>query len=370
MKKHYRHENDCLNCGTILEGKFCHNCGQENLEMKESFGHMLNHAISDYFHFDYQFFHTLRPLFLKPGHLTNEYLMGRRAQYLHPVKMYIFISLVFFVIFFQNKQHGPVEVKESTKSEQKGRDNAKKAIDKGINANPNLSATQKMELSKRIKAFIPDTIAKEINADLKKDSKKVKEQKADDDGGFTVYGDDNINKFKTYEEYLADQNKLSADKRDNRIEHYLVKKNFDWKKQGKNAKEILGEGLKHNAPKMMFLLLPMFAFILKLAFWKNHKFYVEHVIYTIHLHCFLFLFLTLIMLVNIILPESWRTVVDLFQTLAVIIIIWYVYRSLRIVYNRSRWRTVSKMIGVSFMYSIVFGLSFFIILIITAITSV
>ena len=370
MKKHYRQENDCLNCGTVLQGKFCHNCGQENLQMKESFGHMLNHAVSDYFHFDYQFFHTLKPLFFKPGHLTNEYLLGRRAQYLHPVKMYIFISLVFFVIIFQGKKQETVHEKEKTQSEQKGRDNPKMAIDKSINANTNLSAAQKQQLSKKLKAFIPDTIAKQINADLKKDGEKVKDKKADDEGGFTFYGKDNINKFKSYEEYLAGQSKLPADKRDNSLERYMVKKNFDWKKQGKNAKEILSEGLKHNAPKMMFLLLPMFALILKLAFWKNHKFYVEHIIYTIHLHCYLFSFLTFIMLLNMILPESWNTINDLLQTLATITIIWYVYRSLRVVYNRSRWRTVSKMVGVTFMYSIVFGLSFFIILVITAITSV
>jgi hypothetical protein len=371
MKKHYRHENDCLNCGTILEGKFCHNCGQENLQMKESFGHMINHAVSDYFHFDYQFFHTLRPLFLKPGHLTNEYVLGHRAQYLHPVKMYIFISLVFFIIFFQGKKQETVNVKENKQSEQKSIDNnTKKSIDNGTNTKSLISAEQKQELSKKIKAFIPDTITKQINADLKKDSEKVKDRKADNKGGFTFYGDDNINKFKSYEEYLADQSKLPADKRDNSLARYMIKKNFDWKKQGKNAKEILSEGLKHNAPKMMFLLLPMFAFILKLAFWNNHKFYVEHIIYTIHLHCYLFLFLTFIMLLNMILPESWGTIVDLLQTLATITIIWYVYRSLRVVYNRSRWRTVSKMVGVSFMYSIVFGISFFIILIITAITSV
>jgi hypothetical protein len=338
--------------------------------MKESFGHMLNHAVSDYFHFDYQFFHTLRPLFLKPGYLTNEYLLGRRAQYLHPVKMYIFISLVFFVIFFQGKKQEVVHVKESTQSEQKGRDNPKTAIDKSINANTNLTAAQKQQLSKNLKAFIPDSIAEEINADLKKDAEKVKGKKVADEGGFTFYGKDNINKLKSYEEYLADQNKLAADKRDNSLERYMIKKNFDWKKQGKNAKEILSEGLKHNAPKMMFLLLPMFAFILKLAFWKNHKFYVEHIIYTIHLHCYLFLFLTFIMILNMILPQSWGTIDDLLQTLAIITIIWYIYRSLRVVYNRSRWRTVSKMIGVTFMYSIVFGLSFFIILVITAITSV
>ncbi|HTK21471.1 MAG TPA: DUF3667 domain-containing protein, partial [Mucilaginibacter sp.] len=116
MKKHYRHENDCLNCGTIIQGHYCHNCGQENLELHESFGHMMNHAISDYFHFDHQFFHTLKPLLFKPGFLTNEYMAGRRAQYLHPVKMYIFISIVYFLLLFKtNGDSNIVHVNENGK---------------------------------------------------------------------------------------------------------------------------------------------------------------------------------------------------------------------------------------------------------------
>src|ERR1700742_2970029 len=102
MKKHYRQENDCLNCGTTLQGHYCHVCGQENLQIKESFGHMMNHAISDYFHFDHQFFHTIKPLLFKPGYLTNEYMAGRGARNLHPVKMYIFISIVYFLLVFQS----------------------------------------------------------------------------------------------------------------------------------------------------------------------------------------------------------------------------------------------------------------------------
>ena len=366
MKKHYRKENDCLNCGTILEGKFCHNCGQENLEMKESFGHMLNHAISDYFHFDYQFFHTLRPLFLKPGHLTNEYLAGRRAQYLHPVKMYIFISLVFFVLFFQGSKRENDKVKDEKRSEQKG----KTAIDKGIYGNLDLTPGQKKALAEKLKAYVPDTIVKEINADIAKGSPKVKVRETDNEGGFTFYGDDNVNKFPTYPDYLADQAKLAEKDRDNMLERYLIKKNYDWKSQGKNAKEILTDGFKHNAPKMMFLLLPLFALILKIAFWKNHKLYVEHIIYAIHLHCYMFLFLTVIILVNMLLPNSWEVVADILQAAANITIIWYIYRSLRVVYNRSRWRTVSKIVGISIMYTFGFALSAFVILIITAVTSV
>ncbi|GGH04682.1 DUF3667 domain-containing protein [Mucilaginibacter phyllosphaerae] len=369
MKKHYRIENDCLNCGTILAGKFCHNCGQENLEMKESFGHMLNHAVSDYFHFDYQFFHTLRPLFLKPGHLTTEYLAGRRAQYLHPVKMYIFISLVFFVFFLSGSNHNAKSGKQEHAKETTSTDTVKKNIGKAINADKNLTKEQKKVLAEKVDAWIPDKIAKEIEHDRNKDKAQLKVDN-DDGGGFVVYGDDKLNKFKNYDAYLADQQKLPEAKRDNFIWRYITKKGFDWKNQGKNAKEVLFEGLKHNAPKVMFLLLPLFALILKVAFWKNHKLYVEHIIYAIHLHCFLFLFLTITILVKIIIPDNWETLISIIQAAATLSIIWYIYRSLRLVYNRTRWRTVSKMVGVSFMYSMVFGLSVFIILVITALTSV
>ena len=67
-------------------------CGQENIETHETFGHLAVHFISDIFHFDGMFFSTLKYLLFKPGFLTYEYVRGRRASYLNPIKMYIFIS--------------------------------------------------------------------------------------------------------------------------------------------------------------------------------------------------------------------------------------------------------------------------------------
>jgi hypothetical protein len=356
MKKHYRKENDCLNCGTILEGKFCHNCGQENLEMKESFGHMLNHAISDYFHFDYQFFHTLKPLFFKPGRLTNEYNSGHRAQYLHPVKMYIFISLVFFLIAFRGN-HQVREVKETAVTRHAA-DSVKRRVVDSVSAAQHFTAAQKKDLADKIKI-----------------------EPVSEDGKIKYNTDynigDNINVFGlkidrngSYDAYLVKQAKLPANKRDNIIERYMTRKSYDWMGQGKDAQKMFIEGLQHNSPKVMFLILPLFALILKIAFGKNHKFYVEHIIYAIHLHCFIFLFLIAVNIINMTIPHSWKGVSDWVGILATIVIIWYIYRSLRMVYNRSRWRTVSKMIGVSFMYMFVFILSFLVILVITAITTV
>jgi hypothetical protein len=93
--KKYRQETNCLNCGAEVTGKFCSNCGQENLETKEDFFHLVGHFISDYFHFDSKFFRSLIPLFTKPGFLTQEYWAGRRTRYIHPLRLFFFVTIVF-----------------------------------------------------------------------------------------------------------------------------------------------------------------------------------------------------------------------------------------------------------------------------------
>lgn len=340
MKKHYRKETNCLNCGTNLQGKFCHHCGQENLEIKESFGHMMNHAISDYFHFDHQFFHTLKPLISKPGKLTNEYMAGKRAQYLHPIKMYIFISLVYFVLLFGNhKQTENAESKPATKEQTDD-------VIKRVNSNPALSSTQK--------ALIIDRVRKRETANQQNQQGSVSE-KADDEKSSDALGViiDKTSTDSTYEAYLAQQSKLPPNKRDGFIKRFATKKKFDYKKYGSRANEMFWEDFKHNIPKMMFVLLPLFALILKLTFWDKNKFYVEHLIYSFHVHCFLFLLFAFVILVSLILPQG-SSIEDWLDFLTVVATIWYIYRSLRSVYHRSRARTITKMLGMSLAYLFAF----------------
>jgi len=344
MKKHYREENDCLNCGAILQGKFCSNCGQENLQVKESFGHMMNHAVSDYFHFDHQFFHTLQPLLFKPGKLTTEYLAGRRTQYLHPVKMYIFISLVYFVLLFKSNTADIVTLSNDKAKSEEAADNMKISVKNGIDNSIFLSEDQKKAIKKNVD-FKADSIKRDIKAANKKDS------------------------IKTYEQYLATQRQLPADKRDGVISRYLEKKQFEWAKEGKSANEEINEGIKHNVPKMMFLLLPLFALILKIAFSKNKKFYVEYLIYSFHLHCFVFLFLAFLMLVQLLIPHKLIDLIVIMDVAALFFILWYMYRSLRVVYGRSRLRTITKMIGISVSYFLVFAICLTILATITAVTT-
>lgn len=102
-----RKEKQCLNCNAVIYGRFCHVCGQENLEPKEPFLHLVTHFIYDIVHFDGKFFDTLRYLILRPGFLAYEYMRGRRNSYLNPIRMYIFTSAIFFLIYFSvnKKEH-------------------------------------------------------------------------------------------------------------------------------------------------------------------------------------------------------------------------------------------------------------------------
>jgi hypothetical protein len=95
--KIYRKETNCLNCGVEVTGKFCPNCGQENLETKENFFHLAGHFISDYFHYDAKFFQSIISLFAKPGFLTRQYWEGKRVRFIHPLRLFFFITIAFAI---------------------------------------------------------------------------------------------------------------------------------------------------------------------------------------------------------------------------------------------------------------------------------
>jgi len=211
MKKHYRTENNCLNCGATLQGKFCHVCGQENLQIKESFGHLMNHAISDYFHFDEQFFNTLKPLLFQPGKLTTEYMAGKRMSYLHPVKMYIFISLIFFVLLFSAGKSPVGITSHYTKKEWA-------TMDSVIIRNSHLSAGQKREEIKKLHQY---TLIKGING------------KKFDTVYFNIHGFMPPTVIDTsYKQYLISQQKLPGMNRKLKIANYWEKGlNMGYQKQ-------------------------------------------------------------------------------------------------------------------------------------------
>lgn len=93
----------CANCGSpqpSSDALFCLHCGQKYHLHLHSFKDTVFHFIADYFHFDNKLWKTLRQLFFNCGQLASNYISGKVASNYNPLSLYIFISAVFFMLYF------------------------------------------------------------------------------------------------------------------------------------------------------------------------------------------------------------------------------------------------------------------------------
>ena len=88
----------CLNCGEPLSQHFCPACGQRAIDPNPTLGEFVHEAAEEFLHWDGKLATTFRLLFTKPGELTREYLAGRRARYLSPLRLYLTFSVLFFAL--------------------------------------------------------------------------------------------------------------------------------------------------------------------------------------------------------------------------------------------------------------------------------
>ena len=88
----------CQNCDTPLQGRYCANCGQRRDDLDVSLGTLLTSLLSDIFSLDGRLARTLKPLFLKPGFVPREFVSGRRARHVPPIRLFLLSSAVMFVV--------------------------------------------------------------------------------------------------------------------------------------------------------------------------------------------------------------------------------------------------------------------------------
>ena len=88
----------CEDCGTELHGHYCSNCGQVAVDYRRSFRHVIADVAESFLNWDSKFTKTLGLLLISPGWLTNQFVAGRRTRYLHPLRLYLLVSIVFFSV--------------------------------------------------------------------------------------------------------------------------------------------------------------------------------------------------------------------------------------------------------------------------------
>ncbi len=89
-------ERRCLNCDAALHGAFCGACGQRSVPANPTVSELAGDAWRELSGYDGRLAATFRNL-LRPGRLTVDYLQGRRARYLSPVRLYLIASVVYFL---------------------------------------------------------------------------------------------------------------------------------------------------------------------------------------------------------------------------------------------------------------------------------
>jgi hypothetical protein len=312
MKRILRKSPNCLNCGEELKGDYCHICGQANTHYHASLSQVIFDFLSEFVEFDSKFFRSFRPLLLKPGFLTREFNMGRRSSYISPFRLYIFISILFFFVIMTVGQDGIVvgELEEATNE-----------IDEVL-SNEELTEEDRkdlVEFQSMVRQFLG---TEEMDPELKDNLINFEGEELENSDSWL------IRRLKEKEEQI---DKMDA------VEF-----------QRKLASEF-----KNNFPKIMFLLLPVFAIILKVLYARRKIYYVEHLIFSFHFHTFVFIVLLI------------STLISYAENLFLLVILIYLFIAMREVYRQSIVKTVVKYGLLLFSYSFSLMVSFVIIMMIT-----
>jgi Protein of unknown function (DUF3667) len=322
-----RTEKKCLNCGTETTGRYCSACGQENIEPKQTVWHLVTHFFSDITHFDGKFFVTVKDLFAKPGFLSREYMIGRRASYLDPVRMYIFTSAFFFLIFFSLFDVKHLHIGNEARGEIRNDPDLRVLMARAKTAGDSLRI---------LNAY--DSVASRL-VRIAADSSQLKP-------GFHTKLDV---RYRSIAAYDSSQKLLPPSRRDNWIKRKITIWEIDMKQRletepGNLLRELIGNFM-HNFPKMLFISLPAFALLLKLLYSRQKQFYyVDHGIFSIHLYIFSFLLLLVYFGLNELRTGTGWNWLGWIIAPVLIYPFFYYYKAMRRFYGQGRGKTIWKYI--------------------------
>src|SRR5215475_1649496 len=87
----------CLNCTAPMIGPYCAACGQERDTHRRSVWGLLRNLFEEIVSFDSRILRTTLALLLEPGELPLAFREGRARRYLPAVRVYLLVSLAFFL---------------------------------------------------------------------------------------------------------------------------------------------------------------------------------------------------------------------------------------------------------------------------------
>jgi hypothetical protein len=268
----------CENCGAQLQGHWCARCGQAAIDYRRSFRYIVLDLLDEFLNWDSKFFATMALLLVRPWRLTNDFLAGHRVRYVHPLRLYLLASILFF--FAVNYWAKSIHL-QPRKLTSENRAAVEVALDKR-----NLTPEQRAKVER---ALNMTNMSPEVAATMAAQGKDT-----------------------TQEETAATQATPTPKETTTPLVDLSPGRNpstpFEkWLET--HAKEKIGERgtnlqlfvktLISNLPYMMFCCIPLFALVLKLLYVRRKVLYIDHLIYALHIHSFAYLATILIILATI-----------------------------------------------------------------------
>jgi hypothetical protein len=289
----------CSNCGTPLLGEHCYHCGQPVKGLVRRFSSVLGDIADTLFEIDTRLTRTIAPLLLRPGFLSTEYFAGRRVRYVSPVRLFFFVSVITFFVAqwtFDSSNTQAIQIQNdngingamTVADVAVQRDIALKAIDKG-RSDPDTS-THRRDNLKVAEDFIRKQADERI-AELNAASAQGKPPPAHIDK--LTFGDDKPWDPVTNPVHIASLPALA-----NGWINQLIGRaqtNIARIKQNPN---LLTDAVLSATPSTLFILMPLFAVLLKMTYVFKRRLYMEHFIVALHSHAFLCFALLLILVLQ------------------------------------------------------------------------
>jgi hypothetical protein len=286
----------CANCGAEAAENYCPRCGQETHDLHRSLAGILGEMLDALAGWDGKIPRTLWLMVRRPGALTTEFLAGRRARYLRPLRLYLMTSVLFFVsLSLLRRQEDPVASGAARSgapaqvNSGAGGISASAGSRGGIRLDPGADALIERHRNDRGAVGSPAWLKRRFVGGLAriKDLPKAEQQR------------------------------------------------------------VLRDAFAARAPNMVFVLLPVFALLLRALYRRAPVFYAEHFVFALHNHAFAYLALTVARATSV-----WLGPVGLSE-LTIVPLLWmpvYFFVSMRRVYGGSRVRTLGKLLALGVTY--------------------
>ncbi len=331
----------CQNCGAALSGEYCSACGQRHEPHVHTVGHFASEAFESVTHADSRLWRTIGYLLARPGFLSREFFDGRRARYLPPFRLYLVISVLFFVVTGL-AGHGKV------------------AGGAGESPPTTASIAALRESADQLEADLPSTpgipqAAEEMRrkADAQEATLEGKASPSD-----AAVDESQAGRRVSSGLCVGPREPPGPDARWSQRARY----GFCQKITTLRDDDLIN-AFVHNIPRAMFVFLPLLAGIMKLLYWRPKRYYVEHLLLLVHNHAFVFLAMTILAL-SLEIPVVGEHL-GLLSAVIWLYVIYYIFRAMRVFYGQSRTLTFCKytFLGVAYFCSAL------IVLLVTALVS-